>query len=133
MEGQPTCGKGLAENSVVPAKLAELIAALAEVLEVHMKALDLEDAGSRQEFHAYRKLATEYHELADRLEATALQMAGYRDLPMGRHDPALMSSAPAHQAFEKYVALEQELLTLLQRRIERDRSLLGEMSAAGRA
>jgi hypothetical protein len=52
---------------------------------------------------------------------------------MGRHDPALMSSAPAHQAFEKYVALEQELLTLLQRRIERDRSLLGEMSAAGRA
>ena len=91
MEGQPTCGKGLAENSLVPARMAELIAALAEVLEVHMKALDLADASSRKEFHAYRKLATEYGELADRLEATAQQMAGYRDLPMGRHDSALMS------------------------------------------
>jgi hypothetical protein len=98
-----------------------------------MKALDLEDASSRKEFQAYQRLATEYGEIAAWLEATARQMADDRDLPMGRHDPAVMASAPVRQAFEKYVAREQELLTLLQGRIERDRTLLGEMSAAGRA
>ena len=35
---QPTCGKGLAENSILPAKLSELIAAMVENLEAHMKA-----------------------------------------------------------------------------------------------
>jgi hypothetical protein len=55
MEEQPTCGKGLAENSAVPAKVAELIAALAGSLEVHMKALDLEDASSRKEFDAIKR------------------------------------------------------------------------------
>jgi hypothetical protein len=59
-------------------------------------------------------------------------MAGYRELPMGRHDPAVMSSAQVRQAFEKYVAREQELLTLLQARIDADRGMLREMAAAGR-
>ncbi len=133
MEEPPTCGKGLAENSVLPAKVAELIAALAENLELHMKALDPKDASARKEFDVYQTLATEYEEIAARLEATARQMASYRDLPMGRHDPALMSSTQVRQAFEKYVAREQELFTLLQARIEADRNMLREMAAAGRA
>jgi hypothetical protein len=33
MEHQPTCGKGLAESSVLPAKLGELTASMAESLE----------------------------------------------------------------------------------------------------
>ena len=39
-DDQPTCGKGLAANAVLPARLGELMAARAEVLERHMKALD---------------------------------------------------------------------------------------------
>jgi hypothetical protein len=37
---QPTCGKGPAENSVLPGKLGELVGAMGEVLEVHMKGLE---------------------------------------------------------------------------------------------
>jgi hypothetical protein len=37
---RPTCGEGLAANSILPAKLAELMAAQAEVLERHTRALD---------------------------------------------------------------------------------------------
>jgi hypothetical protein len=49
MDDQPTCGKGLAEHAVLPAKLGELIVSVAGVLEAHMPALDLTDAPFRSE------------------------------------------------------------------------------------
>ena len=130
-ENQRTCGQGLAEHSVLPAKLGELAAAVAEVLEIHRTALDLTDENSRREHDAYRKLATEHRQIAARLEALARQMAGYRDLPMGRHDPTAMSSPQAVAAFESYVKVEQALLALLQKRMEQDRSMLTEMGGGG--
>lgn len=131
MEDEPTCGKGLAEHSVLPAKLGELTAAVAEILEVHMTALDLSDENSRKEHDAYRELAKEHRETAVQLQATAERMAGYRDLPMGRHDMEVMASPKAREVFERFVKLEQEILELLQRRLERDRQMLGEMGGAG--
>jgi hypothetical protein len=127
MENPTTCGQGLAENSVLPAKLGELTASVAEILEVHMKALDLTDESSRKEYDAYLGLVEEHRRTASALQATARRMAGYRDLPMGRHDPEAMSSPEALEAFEKFVKLEQELLALLQKRLEGDRKMLGEM------
>jgi hypothetical protein len=49
---QPTCGKGLAENSILPAKLGQLVDAMAENLRVHMHALDLTDQNSCAEYDA---------------------------------------------------------------------------------
>jgi hypothetical protein len=57
-------------------------------------------------------------------------MAGYRDLPMGRHDEKAMTAPVNAEAFEKFVTLEQELLALLQQRLARDQSMLGEMRGA---
>jgi hypothetical protein len=131
MEEEPTCGKGLAENSVLPAKLGDLTAALAEVLEVHTKALDRSDENSRQERDVYLDLVKQHREIAARLQATARQMAGYRDLPMGRHDEAAMSGPEPLAVFERFVKLEQELLALLQSRVEQHRQMLGEMGGGG--
>lgn len=83
---EQTCGRGLAEHSLIPAKIAGLLGALAENLELHMPALDLSDANTAQEHHAYSELSRAYREIAARLEHTAGRMANYRDLPMGRHD-----------------------------------------------
>jgi hypothetical protein len=58
-------------------------------------------------------------------------MAGYRDLPMGRHEEKAMSSPRFREAFEKFVTREQELQALLQKRIEGDRQMLIEMAGAG--
>lgn len=129
MEEEPTCGKGLAEHSALPAKLGELTAAVAGILETHMEALDLADENSRKEHEAYRELAKEHRETAAQLRATAARMAGYRDLPMGRHDMSVMTSPKPREAFERFVQHEQELLELLQRRLEPDRQMLGEMGA----
>ena len=127
METPKTCGQGLAENSVLPAKLSELIGSMAEILEIHMGALDLQDNDSRLEHEAYRELVSEQRRNAAKLGETARRMAGYRDMPMGRHDMRVMSSPRAVEAFEKFVKLEEELSAMLQKRLVADRKMLSEM------
>jgi hypothetical protein len=131
MTDEPTCGLGLAEHSALPAKLAELTAGVAETLEVHMRALDLRDPDARAEHDAYQKLVAAHRELAARLQATSEEMAGYRNLSMGRHDMAVMTSPDAADAFERYVEAERQLLALLQHSVERDQAMLLEMGRAG--
>jgi hypothetical protein len=133
MEDQQTCGKGLAESSALPAKVGELIGSMAEVLEIHLEALDLHDNDSRREHEAYRELVSDDRRIAARLDETARRMAGYRDLPMGRHHMSAMSSPRAVEALEKFVKLEDELSAMLQSRLEAERKMLAEMlGAAGR-
>jgi hypothetical protein len=129
MDEQPTCGKGLAEHSTLPAKLAELEDALAENLELHQKTLDLGDGNARRELDAYVKLAKEHRRIAAQLRTTAQRMAGYRDLPMGRHDEQALADPKLLGAFATFVKREEELLSLLQHALERDRQML----AAARA
>lgn len=128
MDDEWTCGKGLAEHSALPAKIAELISALAENLEIHQKALDLTDVNARKEHEAYVKLAQQYRTIATELQTTAERMAGYRDLPMGRHDERAMASPQTLDAFTTFVKREQDVLALLQKAVERDQTMLDEMS-----
>ncbi len=127
MEQRPTCGQGLAENSVLPGKLGELAAAMAETLDVHMRTLDVNDPKSKQEYEVYFQLANEQRETAARLLATANEMAGARELPMGRHEFNEESRTQLLEAFAKYVKVEQELLELLEQSLQQDQSLLMEM------
>jgi hypothetical protein len=129
---QPTCGKGLAENSVLPAKLAALLAAMAENLETHMQALDLTDQNSRAEYDAYEELVKEFRQITSQLQATANQMSGYRDLPMGRHDQKAMTRPRVRESFEKFVKQKQALLSLLEQTTERDEQLLETMRVLSR-
>jgi hypothetical protein len=128
MDDQPTCGKGLAEHSALPAKLADLEDALAENLELHQKTLDLRDDNSRAELEAYARLAKAHRAIASQLRATAAEMAGYRDLPMGAHDEKALGDPKLLDAFATFVTREQELLALLQHAIERDQQMLAAVS-----
>src|SRR5215216_1480833 len=129
MAEEQTCGKGVAENSVVPKSLGELVAATARVLEVHMKALDLTDDNAKSELEAYRELATAHRRIAAELSSLAERMASYRNLPMARHDmTAMMAPAPRH-AFAGLVKQEERLVELLQSRLERDHVMLAQMGA----
>lgn len=136
MEDQPTCGRGLAERSVLPETLGRLTATLAEVLEVHTKALDPADGHSKVEHAAYSRLVEEHRRIAAELAATAKRMAGHRNLPMGKHDQPAMSSPrafEAFEAFEKFVEVEAELVAVLQRSLAQDRRMHSEMGAAHEA
>jgi hypothetical protein len=127
MEKQQTCGKGLAKHSILPAKLAELIASTAKNLELHMETLDLTDSNSRREYEAYQNLVKEHQEISTRLGKTAREMDGYRDLPMGIHDQKKLSDPVVINAFKKYTNLEQEVLTILNKQIEQDQEMITEL------
>ncbi len=123
MEQQLTCGQGLALHAAFPARLAQVFSALAENLETHLTALDPTDKRSRPEFEAYVALATEHREIESRLRALAMQMEGYRDLPMAAHDMSVMTSPKTAEAFEDLVQQEEVLAALLQDWIGQHRAL----------
>ena len=121
----PTCGKGLAANSALPARLSELMLARADVFERHMQALDLTDPNSQKEHDAYASLEHEHREIGRALERVAHEMAGCRDLPMGRHDMAVMTDPKGQaEAFRRFVAVERELLELLRAKLEQEEAML---------
>jgi hypothetical protein len=131
MAEQPTCGRGLASHSPLAAGLAELTDAVASNLDVHTRALDPTDENARREHAAYVRLAGEHRRAAAELRAIGEEMAGYRDLPMGRHDREAMTSPEVAAAFRRFVTAERELLALLQRRLEQDQRMLAGMNGAG--
>jgi hypothetical protein len=123
--GRPTCGEGLAANAALPAKLAELMAAQAEVLKRHTRALDLTDAAAQKERDAYTRLECAHRDAAGELADLAKEMAGYRNLPMGRHDMTVMTDPKGQmEAFRRFVTVEQELVALLQAKLEAEGELL---------
>ena len=81
MDEQQTCGRGLAEHSALPAQLAEVTEAMADNLQVHMQALELDDEPARQEHAVYLHLVEEQRQAAGRLRAVAAEMAAARNLP----------------------------------------------------
>ena len=121
---EQTCGKGLAENSALPAKLGELLSTMAGNLEAHRKALDLTDENSQAEDEAYEKLLKELRQIAAHLSVTASEMAGYRDLPMGRHDEKALTHPRVRTTFEQFVQRKRELMEMLQQTEDRDNQLL---------
>jgi hypothetical protein len=73
----------------------------------------------------------DHRDTAHRLEALGKQMAGYRDLPMGRHNEAAMAGPGAIDNFRRFVDREQALLAVLEGRLAQDHEMLQAMGAAG--
>jgi hypothetical protein len=130
VEDQQTCGEGLAENAVLPRKLGAVGAAMADVLEDHMQALDVTDPKAEAERDAYATLVDALRRIAEELRSTADRMAGYSDLPMGRHDAQVMASPDVLHTFENFVQARQELRALLERGAAQDEDMLTQMRRA---
>jgi hypothetical protein len=102
---EQSCGKGLAAGGEVPAALAQLIIAMADVLEEHTRALDpVDDIRARRELQAYRAIIVEQRRAASQLDATAALMRSHRDLAPAPHDQEVMRSEAAAKAFQRYQA-----------------------------
>jgi hypothetical protein len=129
MADEPTCGKGLAEHSALPAKLADLIGSVADNLEIHMKSLDPADANARKELDAYESLLRQHRQIAVLLRSTANEMAGYRHLPMAGHSEESMSEAQVIETFENLVSIRRETVELLQAMLEQEQKMLANVRA----
>jgi len=127
---QQTCGKGLADNAVVPGALAGVAGRLAGNLEVHMRALDRDDPAAAREHDVYERVARGLRGAAAALQDAAAEMAAARELPMGRHDAEAMTSPGVLDAFARYVEAEDELRALLDARREALMQMLAGMREA---
>jgi hypothetical protein len=127
---QQTCGKGLAENAVVPGALSGVAGRLAGNLELHMRALDRDDPAAAREHEVYARVARSLRSAAADLQAASTEMAAARELPMGHHDMAAITTPDVLDAFERYVGAEDELHALLGARREAHEQMLAAMRQA---
>jgi hypothetical protein len=127
---QASCGTGLAEHAVIPARLGRWTAAFADVLEAHTAALDPEDPLAKTEVEAYLRLANRFRELASELDATAAEMRDDRSLPPAEHDRDVLAGEQAREAFRSYVERERELHALLRSELARDEKVLRQLITA---
>lgn len=120
-----TCGKGLAAGGDLPDQFGRLLAAHAEVLERHTRAVDGNDPNRRREHKAYLDLVRRHRALASDLSALATQMRSYRDLPMAEHDLEVMMAPNGQMAtFREFVDLERELAAYLAAHLRADEQML---------
>jgi hypothetical protein len=103
---------------------------MARNLEVHMTALDRTDAAAEREHAVYESVAQRLRSACAALEAAADEMTAARDLPMGRHDMAAMTQPGVLEAFDRYVAAEDDLRALLEERSAGNRQMLATMRQA---
>ena len=122
-----TCGKGLAKNAVLPARLGDLADAMAGMLEAHTRALDVSHDSCREEYDAYRRIADSWRGIAPQLHALASQMAGYKGLAMGPHDDAAMTGPEFARAFARYVAVERDVASVVKAQLDEYGPMLDEM------
>ena len=129
MTDEWTCGKGLAKNAALPARLADVADAMAALLEAHTRALDVSHEACRKEYDAYRRIAEDWRGAAPLLHAIATQMAGYKELPMGPHDEAVMAGPQFREAFERFVGAERELAEVLETQLADYGPMLDQMKS----
>jgi len=125
---QPTCGKGLAANAILPERLAALMNAMATMLENHTRALDPTETNGRLERDAYERLVRDQRALASGLEAFARAMEGNRDLPMARHNLAPLNDQASRAVLAAFIDAERDLITLLQKQTENHAVMLPQMT-----
>lgn len=87
-----TCGMGLAHHSAIPAKVADYLAALTEMLRAHLRTIDTSGPTGQAERDAYTELGDAYSDLAERLSKTAARMHAYKDLPAAPHHEEELAS-----------------------------------------
>ena len=126
-----TCGKGVAANAALPERIGLLLAAVADVLQNHMRALDENVPNGRKELAAYQRLVDEHHSAASALAGLAAAMRSYRDLPPAEHDMAKLTDAASVEVMEALVRAQEDVLTLLQQRAAQYGAMLRQMRGGG--
>ena len=121
-----TCGKGLAANAVLPAKLGALMAAMAELLDNHTSALVANDVNSGLERAAYERLVKDQRAIAASLVGLAAAMESYGGLPTAPHDESVLADQRSREVFAVFIDAEEAAAALLQEQIKEYRAMLSE-------
>ena len=124
MRQTAACGEGLAKNAVLPEKLSELMASMAEVLSQHLGTLELDDPGAKSEHAAYQQVIALQRRVSALSKALADDMRQFATLPPAAHDFGRLSTAEMTTTLRDLVRRKEELTTLLADQLQQDRAML---------
>ena len=124
---EPTCGKGLAKNAVVPERMARLLQATANVLENHIRSLNRKDSSGNREIEAYERLVRDHRAAAIQVDALAEAMRSYRDLPVAEHDMSALGDARSVDVMDALVRADEALLSPVRDRAAAHGEMLSSM------
>lgn len=113
-----TCGRGVAANAELPEQLANIVAAVADVLEHHMTALPVVDEAAREELEGYASVVARARDAESALREMAREMRAKRDLPAAPHDMSILTAPAAQEVFLSLVEKERTLHALVERRLK---------------
>ena len=130
-DDQPSCGKGLAANAILPERLSALMKAMAALLENHVRALDPNETNGRLERDAHEHLIKDQRTLASDLVALASAMKGYRDLPIAKHDMTPLTDQTSREVLSAFIQAERDVIALLQDRVQEHLVMLADMPRYG--
>ncbi len=96
------------------------MASVAEIIELHMKALDLQNKKARKEYRSYAQLAKEHRDISRSLQGIADELERFRKTARGKPNADALSDANILAAFEKFMKAEKKVIGLLQKRMRRN-------------
>ena len=129
-EQPATCGEGSAVNAVVPERIAALLSTMANVLQNHTRALNVDNANARRERDTYERLVSDQRAIASSLSALVAAMRASRELPPAPHDEHVLADQRSIDVFGEFIAAEEEMLVLLQEGVSSHRTMLSAMGSS---
>jgi hypothetical protein len=126
-----TCGQMMASKSVLPAKMAELMTAVADSMEGHAKWAGMgKDKASKGEQQAMMKLVKSHRELAASYTKLAAEMQKGKDLPPAAHDMKAMDMGKMGEMTTRQVKAEREMAQLINKDADETEAMMKAMMAA---
>jgi hypothetical protein len=126
-----SCGAELAEDAVVPERLAALMSHVAENLLRHAGWVGSDTTAAAMEQRALARLAAEYQAIASAAVTASVTMRGLQGLEFAPHDPAKWDRNAFATWVRQKIELQRQFAQLLLEHAERsERALFDEWGVA---
>jgi len=123
-----SCGREMAEDAEVPAKLGMLLRHVASNMLAHATWVGASPAGERER-DALRKVATEYLAMADAAGRAAQAMEAMWEIPGAPHDPQGLDRQAQIAWMRKKIDLQGDFIRLLTQHAQQSKKVLAAMAA----
>ncbi len=107
-----TCGQMMAAESAMPAKMNELMTAIADGMEMHAKWSGTANKVAKGEHDAMMKIAKDHRQMGAMMKSTSEEMMKQKNLASAPHDMKAMDPKMG-ETMTKQVTLEREMATMM--------------------
>lgn len=124
-----TCGQWAASKAPLPAKLGELMTAIADNLEFHAKWTGTKDKAAKAEHDMLMKMAKDHRAIGKMSTDISNGMTKAKDMAQATHDPKTMDGAKMAEMQLKQIKLQREMAQMMMKDADEAEKMLSSMKA----